>query len=346
MLLGLLLYSIFYYNVFIFGFKTCFFPFFRFIDLRVLRLLGKKIIFVFHGSDSRPPFIDGVILSSRKSRNCELLARTTRSQKRDIKMVERYADVLVDHPLAAHFHEREFVKYLSIGIPSPPNGRLLERMDAEGKVRILHCPSDINAKGTVEIRKAVAFLKRKGYMVDYVEISGKPNAIVHEALRACDFVVDQVYSDTPMPTFVAEAAIYGRPAVVSGYCGNLIKGFLGTDVIPPSHFCRPEELEDAIETLIVNGDYRRELGEKAYNFVVSKWGPNVVAERFLKLIANDISDVWLYNPRDIRYLNGACISEEKCRKAVKSLIEFGGVASLQLRDKPELERLFIDFAYS
>lgn len=344
-LCSLFLYSVFRYNVFIFGFETCFFPFLKFFDLRILRMLGKRIIFVYHGSDSRPPYIDGTVASGKNPQN-SLLPKKARRQKMDMRTVEHFADVLIDHPLSSHFHEREFVKYLSIGIPSASDGVQSQKVEVGGEVIVLHCPSDIKAKGTPIIRAAVLALKQKGYRIDYREISGKPNYVVRDALKSCHFVVDQVFTDTPMPTFVAEAAMYRRPAVISGYCVEWVKETLVKDTIPPSHLCRPEEIREAIEKLVVHESYRNELGERAYDFVSSLWSPRNVAERFIRLIEDDVPESWFYDPRNIRYLNGACISEERCKAAVRSIIESGGVKCLQLRDKPELERLFFDFAYS
>src|SRR6185436_9736795 len=43
-------------DVFVFGYLT---TFFRFRELPLLQLLGKRIIYVFHGSDSRAPYLDG-----------------------------------------------------------------------------------------------------------------------------------------------------------------------------------------------------------------------------------------------------------------------------------------------
>jgi hypothetical protein len=52
----------------------------------------------------------------------------------------------------------------------------------------------------------------------------------------------------------------------------------------------------------------------------------------------------MYDPGDLRYVHGACLSEEKARRIVRDVIDEGGVEALQLADKPPLRRLFVDFA--
>jgi len=53
----------------------------------------------------------------------------------------------------------------------------------------------------------------------------------------------------------------------------------------------------------------------------------------------------LYDPKDIRYLHGWGLSEERAKYLVRAVIETGGKEALLLSDKPELEQLFLEFAY-
>src|SRR3712207_9430561 len=60
-------------------------------DLPLLKRLGKQIIFVFHGSDERPPYMDGSLMASDRGRSLKQCISMTRRQKQSIKQVERYA---------------------------------------------------------------------------------------------------------------------------------------------------------------------------------------------------------------------------------------------------------------
>ena len=333
------------HDVFIFGFKS---SFFEFRDLPILKMLNKKIIYMFHGADCRPPYISGAFMAASKGITIEECIQLTRKQKQSLRQIERYADIIINAPSQSHLLERRFVLGPLVGLPYSfsKSGASNPKLPETHKVRILHSPSRPEVKGTPKIREAIERLKRKDYPLEYVEIIGKPNAEVLNELARCDFIVDQVYSDTPMAGFATEAAFFGKPAVVGGYAHKEMPQILPPDKIPPSHYCHPDEIEKALEKLIVNENYRIELGKRAKQFVEANWTPEKVAERYLRLIEGRIPEEWMYHPKDIHYLHGSAISEHRVKQVVRTVIEKGGKEALQLSDKPELERRFIEFAYS
>jgi hypothetical protein len=148
-----------------------------------------------------------------------------------------------------------------------------------------------------------------------------------------------------MAGFAAEAAFHGKPAVVGGYYAGCIRRDVQADWIPPSLYCHPDEVEQAICKMIVDKNYRLELGREARAFVETRYGPQRVASRYLRLIEGDVPREWLYDPMDIRYLHGLGLSESQVRELVRAVIQKGGVAALQLDDKPELRDMFVAFAF-
>ncbi len=76
------------------------------------------------------------------------------------------------------------------------------------------------------------------------------------------------------------------------------------------------------------------------------WVPEKVAERYLRIINNDIPPGWIFDPHACRHVYGCGLSEEKAKEMVRNMIEVGGRESLQVSDKPELEAMFVEFAYS
>ena len=330
------------YDVFIFGFTT---SFFNFIDLPILKFLNKKIIYVFHGSDSRPPYINGAVMTKNRKNDISECLLLTKKRRKIIRTIDKYADIIIDHPPMGLFHERPFVLVLSIGIPyNSPENPITGLGDNPDTVCILHSPSHLEAKGTHIIRDTISNLKSKGYNIEFVEIMGKPNSVVLEEVARCDFVVDQLYSDTPLAGFATEAAFFGKPAVVGGYYAEYIYDDYSEDDIPPSYYCHPDDIEKAIEKMITDKEFRLGLGKKASDFVKTQWHPAKVAERYLRIILDDIPEEWLYDPQRISYIYGAGISKERAKQLVKALIEKYGKEVLQLNDKPELEKKFIEFS--
>ncbi len=348
------IYALFKYDVFIFTYKGCFYQHLGFIDLPILKCFQKKIIFVFQGSDARPPYLNGAFLSKRgiigpntlktDAKHLKVLKKRTKKWKKDILTIERYADVIINNPPTSHFHEKSIISFLRIGIPYeeirlPPSARFKDNND----IKILHSPSNPAAKGTEIIRKAIKSLKEKGHAINYIELINQPNSVVLENLARCDFIVDQVYTTNPMPGFVTEAAAFGKPAVICGYFHHLIHKILPPNKIPPSHYLHPDEIEAAIETLIVDKAYRTGLGQKAKAFLLKHWRYDKVAQRYLRLINDDIPVEWRYNPYDINYIHGGCISEKNVRAVIKALVRVYGKQALYLSDKPELEKQFLKF---
>jgi hypothetical protein len=331
------------YDVFIFGFASSFLSFY---DLPILKCCRRRIIYVFHGSDSRPPYIDGYMKTIHGDLETGQYISLIKRQKEIVAKIERYADVIISHPLSSQLHEKWFVPLTVIGIPYHISHTYLNysTTSIEHKIRILHSPSNPETKGTLSIRHAIEKLRAKGYGIEFIEISGEPNVVVLEEIARCDFVVDQLYSDTMMAGFATEAAFLGKPSVVAGYAESEVRRIFAADKIPPVHYCHPNEIEEAIEQLIVNREYRAELGARAKAFVETNWAPKKVAERYLQLIEGNMPQDWLYDPKDIVYLHGYGLSESSTEKFIKALIQDGGIEALQITDKPELARRFLQFA--
>ena len=300
------------FDTFVFGFGTTFTGRPQW-ELPLLRALGKRVICVFHGSDSRPPYLDGAVMALGRGRTVEECVRATRLVRAIVSHVDAHADAVIDNPLSAHFHARPCVNWYAIGVMSLPASPAEPAL--RGTVRVLHSPSHPEAKGTPLIRRAIENLRARGIPIELVEMTGRPNAEVLAEIERCDFVVDQAYSDTPMATFAAEAARWGKPAVVGGYGGEAFRQFIPPRFLPPTEYCRPEEMEAAIERLATDAEYRRALGARAQAFLAHRWSPGRVARRLLRVMQGRVPRAWLFDPAQIRYLQGGGMPEARatCR---------------------------------
>jgi hypothetical protein len=325
-------------DLFIFGFGL---SFFGHLELPLLRLLRKRIVFIFHGSDSRPAYLNGVEAPTAGCETVDKVIELTRRKKRRVRTVDRWADVVVDNPLSAHLHERPCVSFQAIGVPRatlPATDRAAQR-----PIRAFHSPSNPGPKGSQEIRDAVDRLRSRGFSLELIELRGVPHERVIEALADVDFAIDQVYSDVAMAGFASEAAAAGVPVVVGGYGRDAIDDALRGRPFPPVLFCRPDDLESSLERLTTDRELRRELGTAARRFVETEWSPPAVAKRLLEAIEGRRPD-WVFDPRHITYLHGTGLSEARARSLVRSTIERGGVSALCVRDKPTLEAQLVKFA--
>jgi len=212
-------------------------------------------------------------------------------------------------------------------------------------VRILHSPSNPALKGTPQIERAIENLRAKGYAIEWITLSGQPNEVVLRELARCDFIVDQLYSDWLMPGFATEAALAGKAVIIGGYDLVALQNTLPADYVPPVHACHPDDIEAAIEKLILDEAYRLDLGRRAREFVEANWSAAQVAERFLKVIEGNIPDNWMYDPAQIRYFHGGGVSEDRLIPFLRAYIDTQGKNALQLSDKPDMEQVFVDFVF-
>ena len=113
---------------------------------------------------------------------------------------------------------------------------------------------------------------------------------------------------------------------------------------PPSKICHPDNIEKAIEDLIVNKEEREKLGREAQVFVREKWNAKEVARRYLRIIQGSFPDEWWLDPSDVIYFEGGGQSIECTKAKIRELVELYGVKSLQLSHRPDFEKAFLEFA--
>jgi glycosyltransferase involved in cell wall biosynthesis len=331
-------------KVFIFGFGRSFLS--GGWDLWLLRMLGKKIFVVFNGSDIRPCFADAVIAGD-KAPDIDALVKNDRRKLARLRRIEKYADAIVNWPPMSMFMSKRFLHGLRIGflnVADEERGPRLQHNEVKesGAVRILHCPSNPWVKGTDEIRKFIQSLSRK-YPIDWVEVTDASNEEVLDEIEKCDFVVDQLFSDTPMAGFALEAAWFGKPAVVGGYWADRLSEDLLEDQIPPVLYVHPDKVESAIKKLIADAAFRLRLGEQAQIFVRKKWNRKRVAENWQSIFRGQIPDEWWREPLN-DYCHGCGVHETKIRDTVRGIVSHTGNVGLCMDHKPLLRDNILKFA--
>lgn len=360
--LALFIWALSRFDVFIMGAGS---SFFSMRELPLLRFLGKTVIYTLHGTDARPPYIDGFFdpvnyglqapcpptdiieePRARAERLAEAHAIIAQHRFRLVRQVERYANFVLCAPSYAQFLSRPFVNFYAVGLPTalPPGFQPQPRETKTGRVRVLHAPSHAAGKGTTQIREIIARLQAQDLPIEYVEVSGRPNIEVLQEIAQSDFVIDQLYGDTPLAAFPAEAGMLGKPAAVGGYFATKAREEITPAHTPPSAYCLPEQLGDTIARLTRNADERRQLGAEASEFVNQRWNPACVAARFLRLLQNDVPQDWIIDPDRLSYLLGIGLNEVQARANVAVLVERHGIEALGLAHKPALQERFVAFA--
>jgi glycosyltransferase involved in cell wall biosynthesis len=343
-LLILFLWTLPRYDVYIFSGGTTFIGSY---DLWLLKLLNKRVIVVYHGSDSRAPYLNPVIVGYNGDFDAKVCVSETKVIRNKLKKIERYADLIINNPNASHLHEGKIINWFCIGSPfflPPLSGKIDIKTSADDSCVIVHAPSRAGPKGTRQIEEAINALKEKGHKIKYVKLVGKPNSEVLENLSKCDFVVDELFSDVIMAGFAGEAASFAKPAVVGMYEYEKIKNSIPVEMVPPILSCSPDDVESAMEKLIIDKEFRISLGKKAREFIENQWSPEAVAKRFLLLAKNEIPENWWFDTQKINYLHGWGVTEKRTKDLLLTIIKSYGTPALQLKHNPNLEKAFIHFA--
>lgn len=332
------LYSLIRYDVFILNSQ----PFFNFIELAILRFFRKKIIVVFLGTESRPAYLSGNNIHSKytdadDSFRLKQCYQETKAQAKRIARIEKYADLIINHPPSALFHRKPFIAWLHIGFPNSFPSQLANTSPKFSRVvKILHAPSNPLAKGSNTIQEIITKLWAEGLPIEYLKLENVPNHEVIKELRKCDIVVDELYSDIPIGGLGTEAAFACKPVINGGYYSELIHSDYPNAVIPPARFCNPEQISMTIRDMVINKETRKQSAQELNQFVVLNWNSEQVAKRFLQLIEGTYPSEWMYDPGKIEYFKGYGIEKNKLRSFVRQYVMRYGKDALFLNDKPNL----------
>lgn len=261
------------------------------LDLPLLRLLGRKIVMTYCGSEARQcrieaarnPFWPRVApefagtpnvpeWDPRKRRMMRwhgfwchriLAPRNLNANVRPYVPARKLvADIWVHNLSSIEFE----------GDAAPP------KADPSGKVVLVHAPSSPRLKGTEYFRRAAAALKNEGLPVDYVELTGMPHAQVIERIAEADIVLDQLLLGG-FGSLSVEGMALGRPVIC--YLLDDAKREHYPDC--PIANATIDNVTDVLRDLVADADRRLRLGREGQAFVGRHLDYESVNRRLLDL---------------------------------------------------------------
>lgn len=316
------------------------------IDYYLLRLFGKRVVHMYVGTASRPRYLSAYAKQAldsdehKANRFIQKLIKRTRRQRARVNATSLAASCVIENPLCGHFQTRPFVNYFQIGMPIQmnPDATVPDSETNTRKTRILHCPSRPEIKGTQRILDVLNPETLERLNAELIVLTGVPHSRVLEEIQRCDFVVDQLYSDSPLAGFAAEAASFQRVPIVGGYGWDAIQLTMSADKIPPTKLCHPNNLLEAVEELCEDIRQRKQLTEDLQNFLTQgEWSDKAFANKLGCVLTDAIPQDWFVDPHTVSYKQGVGLSEQDAMEIARRMSEIGGIESLQLVDKPELE---------
>ena len=310
-----------------------------------LKRHGLKLIFVFHGSEVRPAYLSGVYLPDDGKPNFKQLRSVVDRQKERVRMAETYGDIRICWLGITHLFSKPVYLHEHMGFPLWVLRNNQEHSVPEALLDsppiALHAPSSPHIKGTVRIQAAVDSLNAEGIELKYVHISQVSAAQVQQEIHRSDFVIDQILSDTASGVFAAEASIQGRAVLVAGPDAVWIRSFLGDDA-PPTNFVCTDDFLAELRRLTLDRDYRICSGLRAKRYFSKRWRPDVVAGRYLELLAGSSRDASPVDPVCIDHPRGGYAEPAGLRLLVKGFVEHWGDEALALEHNSALKRKVIE----
>ena len=307
------------------------------IGVKFLKALGKTIIFTYHGSDSRPFYLNGsnarFISEEFISEKLDELQRMEQKLAADMQL----ADYIIDSPTSAHFQKCKCCLRQVIFNPAPVAafaGKQVSRKENQ-VLKILHAPSDPLLKGTNRIRRAINKLKEKGYEFEYKEIVAVPNEVVIKEILSAHIIVDELYSDNYGGILALEGVTATKVVIVGGYAQDDLDHFVPEWARMPTFYCNPDALTEVIERVLTRSDIRDSYRERARNYINNVAAPEKIAERLTILASGNAPESWFFSPEDIRYAGGATAPLSEVKTLIGHIVSEHGEEALHLDDKPD-----------
>jgi glycosyltransferase involved in cell wall biosynthesis len=263
--------------------------FLDFLDLSLMRRLGKKIVFQFWGCDIRSrekcssyPYSTCFVCTAETRRNhCEGYPRNKIE-----KILDRYAHAsLSNGDIVTYFPSFQWMN----NAIDPDSWRPLAceeipvrfRLPRNGKVRVYHSYTKTergDVKGTGYLREAVETLQKEGEPVELMYCQDLDQQNLKYYQMQADIVVEQLL-----------AGAHGQTAVECMSMGKPVLSYLREDVetlMPRNHpivNASPETVKEKLRSLIRDPGLRTRIGENSRRYVEEVHDYRVVARELERL---------------------------------------------------------------
>lgn len=238
----------------------------NYIDLPLLKALGKIVIVIVNGDDLRS--VNGLVEDLHRAGHddhARYLEEYTTSdggrwdvhKRRTAAALERHADHIFARPIAAQFLTKP---YNLLWIPLDLRTVEYHEEPADAPL-VVHAPSSRRAKGTYHVLDAVERLEEQGHRFRFELLEGVENWVLKEKLTEAEIVLDQFI--LPGYGLLAVEAMASGCAVL----GSAIPGYNGFPDDCPVVTTTPETLGENLRRILEDAELRRDLARQGRRYV-------------------------------------------------------------------------------
>lgn len=252
---------------------------FRFLELQLLHLAGKKVVAFPYGSDVAAP--SGVRSDEWREALVATYPRLARKERKTRRQI-RYFCSRADFVVACVVHEETLTRWdllathyypIDTDAWKPPD----DEARREGPLTIFHAPNHPLIKGTDHLVEACRRLREDGVDVELRLVQGVPNEELKQLLADSDVLAEQFLLGYGIAAM--EGMSLGKP-VLSNLSDeryySVFREHTGLDECPIVS-TTPEELETTLRNLAADPAEREELGSAGREYVLKHHSYETVA---------------------------------------------------------------------
>ena len=262
------------------------YSFLAYIDLPLLKMLGKKIIVFVTGSDLRSYNLlvkelknDGLYSHAKYLEKD--LAEITSSigtidfvQMLKAKIIGRYADQIFAQPHMTQFLSRNYdFLWVSINLDE-----VEYKVSESDEPLIIHAPTRRSLKGTKYVLPVIQELREEGHRFRFMLCEKMPNEELRKRLADSEIVIDQLL----MPSH----GLFGVEAMATGnvVLGSAVPGYNGFPKDLPIVTTMPDNLYENLKMMLDNPELRVKLARRGRKYVEKYHDSRKVTRFFLNKI--------------------------------------------------------------
>lgn len=316
---------------------------FFYTDLVFLWALRKKVVYLFHGSDARPPYFNGKFIYPDYS--LSRLYRLTFIASLRISLIEKFSYKCVVPKQISHFFSTPLINFSKLGVPWPLHisSSNISPISTDS-ISIVHAPSNSLNKGTQHIRSIIAKLKSEGHNFYYTEVIGKSNSEVLSLLRTSSLVIDELWSDARLAGLAAEAATFGVPSIIGTYYDDVLWNVDTHSMDPLIFSCLPESLESELRKLLLNPERLHHLSNRLINYRQRLKTYTYASNLLSALYSEPGSETYIqyhFDPLQCSYLYGWGAPSSHVSAVLRQYVRAFGLKALRINRKSFLYKHII-----
>lgn len=250
-------------------------------DLKILKILGKKIVVSYWGCDIRQKSIN----QNYPYNICQYCIIPCREKEKNYRknVFAKYADLKITHlpDLMEYAPKGSVLLKALIDVDFWRNNTRKVYPSKNRPVRILHSfgghSSCGDVKGTTLIEKIIRRFKKEGHQLEYVFVDKVPNYGQKATYLKADFVIEQIRYGVHGLTAL-EAMALERP-VIAYIREKYLKYYHQLPIINAN----PDNLYEKIKWVLDNPDQWGNIGKKSREYVIKNHDSRVLGQKLYQM---------------------------------------------------------------